>query len=66
MTSSSLTSIVNVRLRRQVTQYDCNFPNPAPPGCTQYYFGSTTNSVQTYNYQGGQQLADQNQNICVR
>ena len=25
--------------RVQVTQYACDYPNLAPPGCTQYYFG---------------------------
>ena len=32
----------------QVTQYDCNYNNLAPDGCTQYYFGSDTGTVQTY------------------
>lgn len=50
----------------QVTQYSCDFPNLAPEGCTQYYFGSTLDIVQTYNYVGGQHLANQDQQICIR
>jgi len=50
----------------KVTQYDCNFNNLAPSGCTQYFFGATSQAVQTFNYDGGAQLAEQNQNICVR
>ena len=40
--------------------------NLAPDGCTQYFFGSTTDLVKTYNFDGGQHLASQDQNICVR
>ena len=50
----------------QVTQYSCDFPNLAPDGCTQWYFGSTTAQVQSYNFDGGQHLANQDQNICIR
>lgn len=52
--------------RAQVTQYDCEFNNLAPKGCTQYFFGSNSQQVQTYNFDGGIHLANQNQNICVR
>ncbi len=52
----------------QVTQYSCDYPNLAPQGCTQYFWGSTFSTVQSYNYQGGSgvHLASQDQNICVR
>ena len=50
----------------QVTQYSCGFNNLAPKGCTQYYFGETTNTVMSYNYQGGTHLANQDQQICIR
>ena len=52
----------------RVTQYDCNYNNLAPKGCTQYFFNpnSDTGTVKTFNYDGGAHLADQNQNICVR
>ena len=38
----------------------------APDGCTQYFFGETTDIVKTFNFSGGQHLASQDQNICVR
>ena len=50
----------------QISQYDCNYDNLAPDGCTQYFYGGTMNDVKSYNYDGGQHLAQQNQNICVR
>ncbi len=52
----------------QVTQYSCNHPNLAPQGCTQYYFGETTATVQSFNYNSGngKHLANQDQQICVR
>ena len=52
----------------RVTQYDCNYNNLAPKGCTQYFFNpnSDTGTVKTFNYDGNAHLADQNQNICVR
>lgn len=50
----------------QITQYSCNFLNLAPDGCTQYFFGATSDTVQTFNYVGGQHLANQDQNICIR
>ena len=55
-------------LSSKVTQYACDYSNLAPSGCTQYYFGSTTASVETYNFNGGngQHLANQRQQICVR
>ena len=52
----------------KVTQYDCEFTNLAPAGCTQWYFGKSSASVQSYNYKlgKGQHLAYQDQTICVR
>lgn len=49
-----------------MTQYSCDFDNLAPDGCTQYFFGATNAVVQTYNFDGGNHLADQDQSICVR
>jgi len=53
-----------------VSQYECGYENLAPPGCTQYYWGSNTGVIKTYNYQSGSgtghHLADQNQVICIR
>ena len=50
----------------QIMQYDCNYDNLAPEGCTQYFFGVTTDLVKTYNFSGGHHLANQDQLICVR
>ena len=51
----------------RVTQYACDSPVKAPDGCTQYFFDPTgTGVVKTYNFDGGQHLANQKQTICVR
>merc|ERR1711971_124357 len=50
----------------EITQYDCNYDNLAPDGCTLYFFGATQDLVKTYNFDGGQHLASQDRNICVR
>jgi len=50
----------------RITQYVCDSLNLAPDGCLQYYYGSTTGMIQTFNYEGGMHLANQNQNICIR
>merc|ERR1712226_1455074 len=50
----------------KISQYSCNYNNLAPEGCTQYFFGSSVDTVQTYNFDGGQHLANQEQAICVR
>lgn len=52
----------------KVTQYSCDFPNKAPQGCLQYFYGSTTGTVRSFN-QGGSpayHLANQKQSICIR
>lgn len=49
----------------KITQYSCSFNNLAPSGCTQYYFGATTNTVQSFNF-NSEHLANQDQVICVR
>ncbi|XP_059087518.1 uncharacterized protein LOC131883927 [Tigriopus californicus] len=64
--NSNGAAIVNRQWSIKVTQYSCDFANLAPSGCTQYFFGADTNNVRTFNFLGGQHLADQNQNICVR
>merc|ERR1712117_168337 len=50
----------------KVTQISCNDENRAPEGCTQYYYGSDTGTIQTYNFDGGSHLANQRQQICIR
>ena len=50
----------------KITQYVCDSLNLAPDGCLQYYYGNTMGIVQTFNFEGGTHLANQNQNICIR
>ena len=50
----------------RITQYSCNYPNLAPSGCTEYFFGSDTGTMTSYNFAGGAHLANQKQMICVR
>lgn len=52
----------------KITQIECNSDIRAPQGCTQYFYGSNSQEVRSYNYNGGQglHLASQNQNVCVR
>ena len=53
----------------KVTQYNCDYTNKAPPGCNQYFTGSS-GEVMSFNYQDGNSnglhLASQDQTICVR
>jgi len=50
----------------KVTQIACTDETLAPPGCTQYHYGSTTGTIQTYNFDNGQHLNNQRQQICIR
>jgi len=55
----------------RVTQYEATYDNLAPFGCTQYYWKQDSDSdgkgtIQSYNWNGGKHLADQNQVICIR
>jgi len=57
----------------RITQYDMNYENLAPFGCTQYFWKQDSDSdgkgtITSYNWNGGngQHLADQNQVICIR
>merc|ERR1712223_1812745 len=50
----------------QVQTFDNDFENKAPTGCTQYYYGETTQGFKTFNYANGVHLANQNQRICFR
>merc|ERR1711971_183224 len=60
------TSTVTRSWTIKITQYDCNYDNLAPDGCHQYFYGETSDLVKTYNFDGCQHLASQDQNICVR
>ena len=45
---------------------DGSFSNLAPTGCTQWFYGEVEGQIQSFNFNGGQHLANQNQNICIR
>ena len=45
---------------------DGPFSNLAPTGCTQWFYGEVEGQIQSFNFNGGQHLANQNQNICIR
>ena len=64
--SGQADSTVERKWSIKFSQYSCNFNNLAPVGCTQYFFGSLTNVVRSFNFDGKLHLANQNQNICVR
>jgi len=50
----------------KVTQISCLDANKAPSGCTQYFFGSTTGTITSFNYVNSYMLANQKQTICIR
>lgn len=50
----------------KITQFACDYHNLAPDGCLQYFYGSVSGNVQTFNFEGGTHLGDQDQNICIR
>ena len=51
----------------KVTQYACDYPNLAPSGCTQYFFGNSgQGTLQSFNFDGGVHLADQTHKFCIR
>lgn len=49
----------------QVAQIECGAKWAPPPGCTQYFTG-TTGTIFSYNYQGGSHLADHDYQNCIR
>ena len=40
----------------QITQIDCNSELRAPQGCTQWFYGSNSQDVRTFNFNAGQGL----------
>ena len=50
----------------KIVQYSCDYTNLAPKGCLQYFYGATTGTASSFNFEGGNHLANQNQKICVR
>lgn len=65
-TTAFETSIVTRSWSVRISQYDCNYSNLAPDGCTEYFYGSSTDLLTSYNFAGGTHLADQNQVMCIR
>ena len=37
----------------QITQIDCDSDLRAPAGCTQYFYGQNSQTVRSYNFNGG-------------
>jgi hypothetical protein len=54
------------KLRLFGKEMDGPFSNLAPTGCTQWFYGEVEGQIQSFNFNGGQHLANQNQNICIR
>jgi hypothetical protein len=52
----------------RISQFECDYNNLAPQGCTQYFFGADDGKIQSFNYNSGSgyNLANQKQNICFR
>ena len=52
-----------------IIQIPCDYENRAPPGCLQYHFGVNEDGVggviQSFNFDGGYHLADQDQEWIV-
>ena len=66
---TGMTTAVTRTWSIKVTQYSCDSGTLlAPSGCTEYFYGQQSGTVQTYNYQdgAGEQLANQEQTFCVR
>jgi len=71
-TSTSTTGSFAIK----ITQIPCDSPVLPPRGCLQYFYGSTSGVVQSFNYQGdssgtqqtgkSQLLANQHYNACIR
>ena len=40
----------------QITQIECDSDIRAPQGCTQYFYGSDSQQVRSYNFNAGQGL----------
>ena len=50
----------------RITQIPCGSLTRPPSGCTQYYYGESSGTVQSFNFDAGYHLADQRQKICFR
>ena len=62
----NLAGTVNSKWDIRIIQLHCNSNSLAPVDCTQYYFGQTSGTIHSFNFNGGLHLAEQNQLICIR
>lgn len=65
-TAQGVTEIATRSFSIKISQYACDFTNLAPAGCDQYFYGSDSGYVQSFNYQNTKHLAAQSQDICFR
>jgi hypothetical protein len=63
--SMGVSSVATRSWNIKISQISCLAPYLPPPGCTQFITG-TTGVLNSYNFAGGTQLANQQQNVCVR
>ena len=60
-------AVTNRRFSIHTSLIPCSSPNKAPTGCLQWFTGTSgVGIVTTFNYVGGEHLADQVQTICFR
>jgi len=60
-------AVTNRRFSIHTSLIPCSSPNKAPTGCLQWFTGTSgVGIVTTFNYAGGEHLADQVQTICFR
>jgi len=65
--SRGVTSRTTPKWDFTIYQYECGFPNSAPPGCLQYLYGPVTGKIKSFNYAAATvHLANQNQKVCIR
>ena len=65
-TAMGVTAIATRSFSIKITQFTCDYTNLAPSGCDQFFFGTTSGYVQTFNYQNTKHLSSQSQDICFR
>lgn len=65
-TAQGVSEIASRSFSIKISQFTCDFTNLAPFGCDQYFYGSTSGYVQSFNYQNTKHLAAQSQDICIR
>jgi len=66
-TITSVSSGIPYKFGLWITQIGCDTDSSvmAPPGCTQYHFGSQS-TIKSFNFEGVQYLNNQNYKICIK